>query len=140
MRLPGSGDRFFATNLLFKGGTCLIKSYFGYMRFSEDIDFTWKDQTVFNGMSQKAIRAHLSRVIDSLGEIFEKIAEKRDMDFKCIKSSADYIGAPSKAQIRQLVQIQHEERLASTSELNPTPGLVTGRCDAGGKGYQAAIY
>ena len=36
-------------------------------------------------------------------------------------------GAPSKTQIRQLVQIQHEERLAATSELNPTPGLVTDR-------------
>jgi len=35
-------------------------------------------------------------------------------------------GAPSKAHTRQLVQIQHEERLAATSELNPTPGLVTG--------------
>jgi len=50
-----------------------------------------------------------------------------------------YAGAPSKAQIRTLVQIQHEERLAATSELNPTPGLVTGQCEAGGKGYQAAI-
>jgi len=49
-----SDDRFFAANVLFKGGTCLIKSYFGYLRFSEDIDFTWKDQSVFNGMSQKA--------------------------------------------------------------------------------------
>jgi len=38
----------------------------------------------------------------------------------------DDTGAPSKAQIRQLVKIQHEERLAATSELNPTPGLVTG--------------
>ena len=35
-----SGDRFFAESVLFKGGTCLIKSYFGYLRFSEDIDFT----------------------------------------------------------------------------------------------------
>jgi hypothetical protein len=38
----------------------------------------------------------------------------------------DDTGAPSKAHTRQLVQIQHEERLAATSELNPTPGLVTG--------------
>jgi hypothetical protein len=37
------------------------------------------------------------------------------------------------------VKIQHEERLAATSELNPTPGLVTDRCEAGGKGYQAAM-
>jgi len=86
-----SGDRFFAANVLFKGGTCLIKSYFGYLRFSEDIDFTWKDQSVFNGMSQKAIRAYLSRVIDNIGKIFEKIAEKRGLDFKCEKSNAEYI-------------------------------------------------
>lgn len=86
-----SSDRFFAANVLFKGGTCLIKSYFGYLRFSEDIDFTWKDQSVFNGMSQKAIRAYLSRVIDKIGEIFEKIAKKRRMDFKCEKSNAEYI-------------------------------------------------
>lgn len=86
-----SGDGFFAPNFLFKGGTCLIKSYFGYLRFSEDIDFTWKDQSVFEGMSQKAIRAYLSRVIDNIGEIFEKIAKKRGLDFKCEKSNADYI-------------------------------------------------
>ncbi len=86
-----SGDRFFAESVLFKGGTCLIKSYFGYLRFSEDIDFTWKDQSIFEGMSQKAIRAYLSGVIDRIGEIFEKIAEKRGLDFKCEKSNAEYI-------------------------------------------------
>ncbi len=86
-----SVDRFFATNFLFKGGTCLIKSYFGYLRFSEDIDFTWKDQSVFEERSQKAIRAYLSGVIDRIGEIFEKIAKRRGLDFKCEKSNTDYI-------------------------------------------------
>ena len=52
---------------------------------------------------------------------------------------AEDTGVPSKARSRQLVKIQHEERLAATSELNPTPCLVTDRCEAGGKGYQAAI-
>jgi len=28
-------------NLVFKGGTCLVKAYYGYYRFSEDIDLTW---------------------------------------------------------------------------------------------------
>ena len=28
-------------HLVFKGGTCLVKCYFGYYRFSEDLDFTW---------------------------------------------------------------------------------------------------
>jgi len=45
---------------------------------------------------------------------------------------------PSQIHTRQLVKIQSEERLATTSELNPTPDLVTGRCEAGGMGYQAA--
>lgn len=31
-------------NLVFKGGTCLAKAYLNYHRFSEDLDFTWKDQ------------------------------------------------------------------------------------------------
>jgi hypothetical protein len=33
----------------------------------------------------------------------------------------DVTGVPSKAHNRQLVKIQPEERLATTSELNPTP-------------------
>ena len=36
----------FGKNYLFKGGTCLIKGYVGYFRFSEDVDFTWRDQSV----------------------------------------------------------------------------------------------
>jgi len=40
-------------------------------------------------------------------------------------STTEYTGAPSKAHTRQLVKIQHEERLATTSELNPTPSLAT---------------
>ena len=37
-----SRDEIFADNFLFKGGTCLIKYYLGYYRFSEDLDFTWR--------------------------------------------------------------------------------------------------
>jgi len=28
-------------HLAFKGGTCLVKAYYGYYRFSEDVDLTW---------------------------------------------------------------------------------------------------
>lgn len=52
-----SKDGFFAPNFLLKGGTCLIKCYFGYLRFSEDMDFTWKDQTAFSKKSGKKIRS-----------------------------------------------------------------------------------
>ena len=37
------------------------------------------------------------------------------------------------------MKIQPEERLATTSEPNPARRLVTGCCEAGGTGYQAAI-
>lgn len=86
-----SKDDFFSSNFLFKGGTCLIKCYFGYLRFSEDIDFTWKAQGAFNGMSQKKIRLYLSKVIDTTGAVFEDIAKKRGLDFKREKRNIDYM-------------------------------------------------
>jgi len=86
-----SHDKHLTDNFLFKGGTCLIKHYLGYFRFSEDIDFTWRDQEVFTGMSQKSIRRHLSEVVDKTGAVFEGIAEKRRLDFRCDKGDRDYV-------------------------------------------------
>ncbi len=86
-----SGNDFFSKNFLFKGGTCLIKCYLGYFRFSEDIDFTWRNQERFKGMSQKEVRQYLSSVIDEIGADFEGIAKKRGMDFKCAKSNREYV-------------------------------------------------
>ncbi len=86
-----SKNKFFRDNFAFKGGTCLAKCYLDYLRFSEDIDFTWKDQGVFEGKSQKGVRRYLSAVIDGVGEIFEEIAKKRELDFRCLKSDRDYV-------------------------------------------------
>ena len=52
-------------------------------------------------------------------------------------TATEVTGVPSKAHTRQLVKIQPEERLATTSELKPAPSLVTDWCEAGGMGYQA---
>ena len=86
-----SKDKFFSRNFLFKGGTCLIKHHLGYLRFSEDIDFTWKNQSRFEGKSVKAIRRDLSTVISDIGKIFESIAEKRGLDFKCKKNDIHFV-------------------------------------------------
>lgn len=86
-----SQEAFFSKNFAFKGGTCLIKCYFGYLRFSEDVDFTWKDQAAFYGLSGKKIRSKLSGIIDKTGSVFETIAKKRGLDFKCAKSNRDYV-------------------------------------------------
>ena len=85
-----SNDKFFSENFVFKGGTCLIKHYLGYYRFSEDIDFTWKNQTIFQDKSQKEIRRTLSKIIDDLGELFEKISAKRDLIFTCAKNNTKF--------------------------------------------------
>src|SRR3990170_2004118 len=86
-----SKNKFFRDNFVFKGGTCLAKCYLDYFRFSEDIDFTWKDQSVFDGKSQKEVRRYLSAVIDSVGEIFEEIAKVRGLDFRCLKDNRNYV-------------------------------------------------
>ena len=86
-----SKDRFFSDNFAFKGGSCLVKSHLGYFRFSEDIDFTWKKQNVFEKKSQKKIRSYLSDIINKTGKVFEDISQKRGLDFKCVKNNADYV-------------------------------------------------
>jgi predicted nucleotidyltransferase component of viral defense system len=86
-----SKNFFFRDNFAFKGGTCLAKCYLDYFRFSEDIDFTWKNQRVFEGKSQKEVRRYLSEVIDSIGEIFEAIAKVRGLDFRCLKEDRKYV-------------------------------------------------
>lgn len=86
-----SHDEYFSNNFIFKGGTCLIKGYLGYYRFSEDMDFTWKNQDVYQGKSGKKINSELSKLIDKIGKLFEKIASTRNLDFKCEKSNRDYV-------------------------------------------------
>jgi len=86
-----SENKLFHYNFAFKGGTCLAKCYLDYFRLSEDIDFTWKDQSVFEGKSQKAVRRYLSEVIDHLGVVFEGIAKTYGLDFKCLKDNRDYV-------------------------------------------------
>lgn len=56
-----------------------------------DLDFTFLDQSVFKGVSQKAIRRLLSERIDSIGKLFENIAERRGLEFKCDKRDRRYV-------------------------------------------------
>ena len=51
-----SEDTRFSDSYLFKGGTCLIKCHLGYYRFSEDVDFTYRNQSEYEGLSMKETR------------------------------------------------------------------------------------
>ncbi|MGA8905757.1 MAG: nucleotidyl transferase AbiEii/AbiGii toxin family protein [Candidatus Bathyarchaeia archaeon] len=138
-----SQEKFFADNFLFKGGTCLIKCYFGYVRFSEDIDFTWKDQSAFSKMSGKKIRSKLSKIIDETGSVFEDIAKKRGLDFKCVKSNTEYVelGGSDKTCTLKIwydseilgrrsfvkVQINFVEQMCFSPTKGQLSGLLTGK-------------
>ncbi len=86
-----SKSEYFSENFVFKGGTCLTKAYFGYYRFSEDLDFTWINQKVFEGKSENKIRKMLSKEINKIMEIIEKASKELDLDFKPVKPDKHYV-------------------------------------------------
>jgi predicted nucleotidyltransferase component of viral defense system len=59
--------------LVFKGGTCLVKAYTGYYRFSEDVDFTRRQDTnwqqVRKAGSGKQCSAEISRYLKEFKDI-----------------------------------------------------------------------
>jgi predicted nucleotidyltransferase component of viral defense system len=77
-----SKEDFFSQNFVFKGRTCLIKLCYGYKRFSENIDFTWKKQSVLNGKSQSGIRDYLCGIIDKTGAVLEWIAARIGLAYR----------------------------------------------------------
>lgn len=81
---------YFNQRYIFKGGTCLIKSYFGYYRFSEDLDFTFAAQNLFSGISETKIRKIISQEINEFGRILKEIADKLKLEFEFNKSDKRY--------------------------------------------------
>ena len=86
-----TNDGWFSARFLFKGGTCLIKCHLGYYRFSEDIDFTYRNQNDFEGLSMKETRRRLSDTIDQLGGLLEKIAKAENLEFRCDKKDRSFV-------------------------------------------------
>jgi predicted nucleotidyltransferase component of viral defense system len=80
----------FNKNYSFKGGTCLIKCYLGYYRFSEDLDFSYIYPEEFKNKSEKQIRKELSIIITNLSKLLMKISEKLKFDFSIDKTNKKY--------------------------------------------------
>ncbi len=76
-----SGDEYLGGRLAFKGGTCLVKAYTGYFRFSEDIDFTWKDASIWEGRNPRQARRLCSTEIDNFLEALKGIALENGLTF-----------------------------------------------------------
>lgn len=86
-----SKDKFFKKNFIFKGGTCLIKCYLEYYRFSEDLDFSWANQSVFKNKSGKKIRKKLAQEINKLLKLLKEISNKFDLEFEIEKQNQKYV-------------------------------------------------
>lgn len=81
----------FEDNFAFKGGTCLNRIYFGYFRFSEDLDFTYLNKNELKNKSEKQTRRILSKKIDELAKMINELASERGLDFKSDKKDSKYI-------------------------------------------------
>lgn len=84
-------DSYFRNNFVFKGGTCLVKCYLGYYRFSEDLDFSWIKQDIFLNKSEKQIRKILSEEINKIINLLKEISKKLSLDFKPEKNNKKYV-------------------------------------------------
>jgi predicted nucleotidyltransferase component of viral defense system len=72
----------FAENYLFKGGSCLVKCYFSYYRFSVDLDFTWQDQKVWIGLGKYELRRRLLEETGNFGSLLEKTSQDTGLEFR----------------------------------------------------------
>ena len=86
-----SKNDYLSSNIVFKGGTCLIKAHIGYFRFSEDIDFTWKDKDLWEGRTPSQTRKKCSKEIDVIIEHIIPIAKKLGLKFEGDKSNKDQV-------------------------------------------------
>ena len=86
-----SKDDYLSSNVVFKGGTCLIKAYIGYSRFSEDLDFTWKDNGLWEGRTRSQTKKMCSKEIDSIIEHIVPIAKEMGLSFKGDKSDKNQV-------------------------------------------------
>ena len=71
---------YFSENYVLKGGSCLVKCYFGYYRFSVDLDFTWRNKENWK-VGVKELRRRLHEQIRTLSQLLEEIAEQTGLEF-----------------------------------------------------------
>ncbi|MFA4662836.1 nucleotidyl transferase AbiEii/AbiGii toxin family protein [Pyrococcus kukulkanii] len=90
MRELYSNDHF-SDNYLFKGGTCLIKCYLGYYRFSVDLDFTSRNPQMWLELSRRNRERELKAEAIKLAELIEGIANKRSLEFKADLRDRNYV-------------------------------------------------
>lgn len=81
---------YFKENYAFKGGTCLMKCYIDYYRFSEDLDFTFINQAIFEHKTKGQAEKLLSKETSNISDMLKSTSDKIGLDFKSNKRDRHY--------------------------------------------------
>jgi len=71
-------NEFLNNNLVFKGGTCLKKIHFDDYRYSEDMDFTLRDDSLLD-----------NEIIDNFQSIFDEIQKESRIKIEILEDTID---------------------------------------------------
>jgi len=74
-------DKTVGPDVFFKGGTCLIKCYLDYPRFSTDLDFTWRLRHAWRSLGTKPLRRALRPVQRTFLDRLETHASAQGLRF-----------------------------------------------------------
>jgi len=119
-----SENDYLSRNLVFKGGTCLVKAYAGYFRFSQDIDFTWRDDICWNGMSGARLHKRYSSEISNIVGEFKRAADELGLSFLGDKSNDREVHISSGGRMVDLKFRYRSEVLGIPTEIKVQVNLV----------------
>jgi len=76
--------------LIFKGGTLLSRNYLGYHRFSEDLDFVYKDSNELRAMPRRTREKKIKLFVDIFVPKLKEVADLLELDFSIDRSNQKY--------------------------------------------------
>ena len=76
--------------LIFKGGTLLSRNYLNYHRFSEDLDFVFKDSNSIRDLPRRARERKVKAFLDSFVPKLKEVADILGLDFSTDRSNKKY--------------------------------------------------
>ena len=76
--------------LIFKGGTLLSRNYLNYHRFSEDLDFVFKDSNFIRELTRSARERKIKTFLDSFVPKLKEVANVLGLDFSTDRSNKKY--------------------------------------------------
>jgi len=77
-------------DLIFKGGTLLSRNYLKYHRFSEDLDFVFKDSSTIRDLPRSLRERKIKKFIDSFTPKLKEVADALSLDFSIDRSNTKY--------------------------------------------------